>query len=235
MIKVRADKAIEGINVLNKEIKFSALADDITNFSINIRSVMNLLAELEVFRLVSGLFCNLSKCEIMALGNGEYSVITYNNEELKWVTIVKITGIYFSQNYEQSVVKNFENLVERVQNQLKLYKPMYLSILGKITVVKTCAVSQAIYPFNMINPPENIIKDLNSEIYRFIWNDKTHKIKRNALIADYEDGGLKGPDLHTMINVQRLMWVKRFLYSQNHNWKNIMLWQLNKLKGASIF
>ena len=144
----------------------------------------------------------------MALGNGEYSVITYNNEELKWVTIVKITGIYFSQNYENSMVKNIENLVERVQNQLKLYKPMNLSILGKITVAKTCAVSQVIYPFNMLNPPENIIQDLNCEIYRFIWNDKPPKIKRNALIADYEDGGLKTPDLQTIINVQRIMWVK---------------------------
>ena len=235
LIKLRADKNIEGIYVLNKEIKFSALADDITNFSKNIQSIRLILNELESFRIVSGLSGNLSKFELMALGNSERCLVTYKNETIKWVDIIKITRIFFSnKNCDEMVSKNFEDIVGKVQNILKIWKPLNLSILGRITVVKTYAISQLLPKSNMVNPSEDFLKELNNVIFKFIWNDKPDKIKRTSLISNYDEGGLKAPNLDTIVKTQRLMWIKRFLYSSDHNWKQIMTWQLSKIGGKDI-
>ena len=50
----------------------------------------------------------------------------------------------------------------------------------------------------------DLIKEINSPIYRFIWKGND-KIKRAALINDIEDGGLKMLDIQSMILALRVM------------------------------
>ena len=48
----------------------------------------------------------------------------------------------------------------------------------------------------------DIIKQANSFIYKFIWKG-TDKIKRLAIISDYKNGGLRMPHIETLIDTQR--------------------------------
>ena len=66
----------------------------------------------------------------------------------------------------------------------------------------------------MITVTGDLIKEINSLIYRFIWKGND-EIKRAALIKnDIEDGGLK------MILAQRMMVLKRFADNDNTSaWK----------------
>ena len=47
----------------------------------------------------------------------------------------------------------------------------------------------------------------NKIIFDFIWKGKD-KVKRLALISDYEDGGLKAPHLEAIIKTQRILCCK---------------------------
>lgn len=67
-----------------------------------------------------------------------------------------------------------------------------LSLLGKIHIVKSIGLSQLVYVMSMLpNPSEEYFKDVENIMFRFIWGFKDCKIKRMALIGDYDFGGAK--------------------------------------------
>ena len=45
------------------------------------------------------------------------------------------------------------------------------------------------------NPPDSILNDIEKIFYKFVWNGKKDKIKRSIIINEYEEGGLKMPNL----------------------------------------
>ena len=62
----------------------------------------------------------------------------------------------------------------------------------------------------MLPISKELIKEANFIIYGFIWNGKD-KIKRNALISDVNNGGIKMLDLDSMIKAKRVVCLKKFL------------------------
>jgi hypothetical protein len=45
--------------------------------------------------------------------------------------------------------------------------------------------------------PEKYKKEIESKCFKFIWNGKPDKVKRNTLIGDFEKGGLKMIDIES--------------------------------------
>ena len=77
-----------------------------------------------------------------------------------------------------------------------------MTLMAKITVVKTFAPPKLIYLFTVLpDPTKQIINKLNSEIFSFIWDSKPDKIQRTRLYQDYKKGGL------------RLINLEHFIYS----------------------
>ena len=77
-------------------------------------------------------------------------------------------------------------------NCLKRWSHRKLTLMGKITVVKTYALPKLIYPFTVLaDPTKQIINKLDSEIFSFIWDSKPDKLQRTRLYQDYKNGGLR--------------------------------------------
>ena len=234
LIKFRFNKAIQGIEINRMEVKLSAYADDINNFLKNIASVRNTLLELERYEKVSGLRCNLEKCEIMALGNSVEEDIEFCGYKLKWVSEIVICGITFSMNSSVLISKNFDPVTEKLISKLNMWNMRDLSLIGKIQVLKTYGISQIQDVMNVIEPSNEILNRLNTIIFNFLWGCKIDKVKRKAIISDYDQGGLKAPDIFIIHKVQRIMWVSRYIHSSDHPWKTIFEWQLNTVGGPAI-
>ena len=81
---------------------------------------------------------------------------------------------------------------------------------------------------------EDVAK-INKIIADFIWNSKPPKVKRSTMIAEYEYGGLKYPNIEAMLTAQKIMWIKRYFFSSHHPWKLIFEWQLEKVGGQIFF
>jgi len=64
------------------------------------------------------------------------------------------------------------------------------------------------------------LKELSKYFFHFLWSGKGHKIKRNVMIGDYSDGGLKmidlGEDHSTKHSNLKSTWVKKYLDPENH-------------------
>ena len=234
-IRMRHQHDIQGIVVRDTEIKVSAFADDLNNFLRNIQSIRLTLKELEIFGRVSGLNCNISKCEALALGSSRPEPIEYNGQEIKWVDEITVIGIIFSNNTEQCRQKNFDNVIEKLQDQLNIWKQRDLSILGKVQIIKTFGVSQLQYVMNMVTPSPKMLNTITKILNNFLWGSNTSKVKHSACISEYNTGGLKMPDVTTILHTQRIMWLKRFFCTPSSQWKVFFEWQLDKVGGTSIF
>ena len=117
------------------------------------------------------------------------------------------------------MILNFEEKKnEKVQNVLKNWQYRRLSLLGKITVLKSLVVSQLVNVFSPLQTNHQAIKELNEAFYHFVWDGKPDKIKRNVIIKEYSDGGLKKIDLFSFSKSLKLSGSKNILTKQT--WEN---------------
>jgi hypothetical protein len=53
-------------------------------------------------------------------------------------------------------------------------------------------------------------------MFNFLWDNKPDKIKRDIIIQDYKDGGLKRIDIEKFIKSLKSSWIKRILDTSNN-------------------
>jgi hypothetical protein len=101
--------------------------------------------------------------------------------------------------------------------QLKQWSKRKLSSEGKIIIAKTFGLSQIIYHLQNTTYEPKHLKEIENIVYKFIWNGPD-KIKREIIKKDFNQGGLKGPDILSLDKTLKLKQVLRAGIS-NHSIK----------------
>jgi hypothetical protein len=114
------------------------LADDTTLFLRNIDSLKHAFTTLDQFSKISGLLLNKNKI-LFYLGKVLDLLPDFN-----WVTSFKTLGVCFSFD-KQKIEAHFSACLAKIKIQLNIWRQRDLSLKGKITVLKTLAVSKLIY------------------------------------------------------------------------------------------
>ena len=122
-----------------------------------------------------------------------------------------------------------------MEGVLAMWKWRNLSLSGKIMVFKSLVFSKIIFISYLNKVPSSIITRIEEIQKDFIWDGKLPKIKHAALIANYEDGGLKDLDIRTKFESLHLSWVKRLYDGNFHPWKNIPLELIKRQFNQEIF
>ena len=141
--KVRNDNQIKGIKVMNTECKLSQYADDTTMILDGSKpSFTRAISVLDEFALVSGLKVNYEKTECLWIGTRLFSPDVYfSGKPIKWaVEKVFALGVWFSV-INQSMQVNFIERLENMKKILNSWTARRLTLLGKITIIKSLAVS----------------------------------------------------------------------------------------------
>ena len=111
----------------------------------------------------------------------------------------------------------------KIKNILKQWKKRNLTPIGKITVLKTLVLSKLNHIFiSLPLPSEQKLKEIEKIFFSFIWDDKPERIKREQIMKDYSEGGLKMVNIRNFIKSLKLAWVRRLLF-EDKSWKNIIL------------
>ena len=145
---VRKNPNIKGISVNSVEIKLRQYADDTTLILDGSRkSLLSSLTMLDDFSKVSPLRINDKKTEALwigvSIGNDK---ILLSGKELKWPKDkVKSLGLWISTDPELSASLNYNEKLEKVKEIPRCWKYRRLTLLGKITVIKSLVVSQLVY------------------------------------------------------------------------------------------
>ena len=220
---IRKNTNIKGISINDVEIKLSQYADDTTLIlDGSDESLCSSLATLDDFSKVSGLRLNDKKTEALwigaSIGNDK---ILLPGKELKWPKDkVKSLGIWISTNPELSASLNYNEKLEKVKEILRCWKYRRLTLLGKITVIKSLAVSQLVYLLSPLRSNYRILNEINDLLYTFLWNGKGDKIKRKIMINDLSVGGLKMIDISSFNKSLKTTWIKKYLDNNNKGkWK----------------
>ena len=160
---IQNDPLIEEITYHNVKIpKILSYADDVACVTKPLQKNLDLIfAHYEKMTAVSGLKLNVDKTELISRGGRNSYNINYCGG-IVTVTpsdIIKINGLHLSYDTIKANDINLTKILTSIENQFRLWKNMYLSILGKIIVFKTFGLSQILFIASTILIPTNVEKN----------------------------------------------------------------------------
>ena len=153
------------------EIKLSQYADDTTLILHGAReSLLSSLAMLDDFSKVSGLRLNDKKTEALwigaSIGNDK---IMLPGKDLKWPEDkVESQGLWISTDPQLSASSNYNEELEKVKGILRCWKYRRLTLLGKITVIRSLVVSQLVYLLSPLCLNYRVLNEINDLLYTFL-------------------------------------------------------------------
>ena len=130
------------------------------------------------------------------------------------VTEIKILGVYFALDINTREELNYKEILSKIKRLLGWWKQRDLTVMGKVHLLKTYALSKLNYVSSSFVVPKWVVAEINKICFEFIWNGKD-RIKRVICYQDYGDGGLRMIDFELFVKTQRIMWFKRLLYGEN--------------------
>ena len=234
---IRKEQSIRGINVLGVECKISQYADDTTlildGSKSSLQKALNLL---DIFANISGLHVNYEKTEALWIGELHKSTeILFPQRKIKWARR-KALGIWFSTCKGETVKLNYDERKEKLDKLIENWQFRRLTLLGKITVIKSLLASQLVYILTPLPTQQKALEEINRALYTFLWDGRGDKIKRTEMIDDYEKGGLKMLDIQIFNRALKSIWIQKYLDDNNTGkWKLIFDFYLSKQGGKHLF
>lgn len=226
-IKVRHDPRIKGFRCGEIEQKNSLLADDVTFYLQGSRqdiehSLRSLFEILQDFEKISGLKTSALKSKAMWIGTAVDSQPICTDLNFTWCTDMKLLGVRFD-NKLYNLDVNFEDKIHDIQKVLASWKRRSLTLLGKITVWRTLALSKLTY-VSLMTPflsPERAAR-IKKVMLDFLWNGGTSKIALRTLEMPISEGGMNLPNIQEYFESLKIGWIRR-LENTKSFWKCLLL------------
>ena len=207
---------------LGTECKISQYTDDTTFILDGSQSSFSRsLYLLDSFGLISGLKVNYAKTEGLWIGSCKSSEITLPSlKPILWAKDkVCALRVWFStlEDTCTPVHVSFLEKIDKLQSILNSWSVRRLTLLGKITIIKSLAMSQIVYLLSSLTSHQKVVHEKNSILYDFLWDSKGNKIEgRTEIINDYDKGRLK------MIDIQCSHQAAALRDSRKKNWNGAL-------------
>ena len=218
---VRKNKEIKGISINGKEYKLSQYADDtqliLDGTEKSLKAALNLLKQ---FYIMSGLKINVDKRKALWIGSSCGSLETLCEEfALDWSQDpLNILGVTFSPLVFDTWDLNSQEILLKIKNLLNLWSKRKLTLLGRITIIKSLAVSKFVHLFISLSaPPNGLISELEKIFYNLLWNSGPDRIKRRIIIKNIACAGLRMVELRSFIIALKVSWLRRILHQTKPN------------------
>ena len=228
---------ITGITFGNKQVKIGQYADD--TFLVLDGSEQSISKSIETFKhfkKVSGLSINVDKTQIVKLGQlNRYTKCPFL--KIPYSTHFKILGINFSLNLDEINDLNYKKKIADIQKLVRVYQGRNLSLAGRITIIKMYMLPKFVHVLAVLpSPNQQYIKEINTILVNFVWNNKRPKIQLNTLAQEYQDGGQKMLHFDSFCKAAKLVWIKKlYVTDENHSWKTVALRILMEQNIPCIF
>ena len=231
--EIRQRNEIEGLQ-FGKTMKLLQLADDMTLFVRTVESGTTAIRIIKNFVVYSGIEINENKTKPLWLGSKTPRI---NISNMPWEEVfVKSLGIYYSRNKYVSLEMNWSNeRIFKIKQILNLWKQRNLTLKGKIIILKSLIMSKVLYTSQVLSCPKEIVKELDTLFFDFLWGGKPAKVKRSNMLGEIQGGGLNMLDVHTKIASLGINWLCKYLNDDlNENSKTMFNHWFGKIGGVEI-
>ena len=211
---VRSSDKIMGIKLAEKEVKISSYADDTQIFVKNEQSIKEVHHLLDLYSKSSGAKINHKKTEGILLGNMK------GENNIKW-TKEQVKSLGIPQGLNENLEDYWEKIKQKIQRKLDMWKRRHLTMQGKVQVIKTIGIGSVTYAAGLKCIPEKKLKEINTILWNFVWNDKTEQVKRTICMENKENGGIGMPSINYVIQTRQIMMVKRIISDGKEKWKEL--------------
>jgi len=130
---------------------------------------------------------------------------------------------------------NYQEKKEKISKILSCWQLRRLTLLRKVTVIKSLAASQLVYIMSSLPSSQSHLKEIHQLLYNFLWDGKGDKIKRSVILNEYKDGGLRMLDIRSFNHALKSKWVKKYLDDNNQaKWKLLFDFFLKQHEGKLL-
>ena len=134
---------------------------------------------LDGFQVTSGLKVNYEKTKVLWVGSEKNrGPIECNKPDISWVEgKVFALGVWFATDRNVMLRSNYDERIGKIKNVIETWQFRRLTLLGKITLIKSLLVSQLIYILTPLPTYTNALQTVNKLLFEFLWDGKGDKIK----------------------------------------------------------
>lgn len=171
---------LTGIFREGQEHRVSLYADDLllylSDVSHSLPSALNIL---ETLGKLSGYKVNLSKSELFPV-NDAACLLSFNTFPFKVTSKFTYLGGNVADKFSKLFKENFPPLMTKVEQLLKRWTQLPLSVAGRINSIKMSILPKFTYLFQNIPVfiPKSFFRKFDSILSSFIWNYKTARAKK---------------------------------------------------------
>ena len=233
--RLREDNEIEGFKFNGISHLLEIYADDLTVFlTPKAKSFKKIVEILESFHKISGLKISVSKTKAVWFGSNYNSNYKLCPElELNWVKNFKLLGLNFDNNLE-SMESNFSDKLREIEKMLACWLYRYITPYGKITIIKSLALSKLSHVALIIpNPSKQMFKRIERVLFKFLWNNKSEKVSREHAKLPEKLGGLNFPDIESFWLSFKFSWFRRLLNTSAF-WPKILMESLSSIQNQQF-
>jgi exonuclease III len=226
---IRCNEKIKGITVPgHKEpIKISVFADDTLIYTTTVDDIDEIDNTIKLFCLASTAKFNEEKTEFLPIGKKEYRINLITTRKINESytipperTIIqegspmRTLGAWVGNHINLDT--QWKNIIDQQQKIIKAWKTNHLSFRGKELILKSLVHSRALFLATVCGMPKNIENQVMEITKDFLWDGR----KRGLITMDqasrkHAEGGLGIPDISARLEAIEIVWLKKWLESQN--------------------
>ena len=222
---------IKGVTIDSMEYKALQYADDTTIILDGTEnSLLHTFKLLDDFHNISGLKINMDKTSAVWIGSKRGSdEVLCKHYNLFWVgdKIFSYLGVILCTHLDIIVNINYVTTMQAITKQIHHWSKRFLTVLGRIVVVKSLLLPKLNHlVLSLPTPGNEIVKEINSPFYNFVWGGKIDRISRNQMALPVTKGGASMIQFEPFEKALKITWIRRLL-KHNINSKVFNLFKVN--------